>query len=1189
MIKIEEFPKKPGRFTVAAAPEGVDALVLAALAQERVAGVFRPVLHIARDAERRATLAAALAFFAPDVEIVQLPAWDCLPYDRVSPNAAIVAERMEALARLAAPDQGGRPRILLTTVNAAVHRLPPRSALAKSAFQARIGSRIDGKELNAFLVQNGYSRSGTVREPGEFAIRGGIVDIFPPGADEPLRLDFFGDEVEGIRTFDPLTQISLGKADAIRLLPVSEVPFDAGAIERFRIGYRERFGAVTGGDPLYFAVSEGRKHIGMEHWLPLFHDTMETVFDYVPAARVTFDHLADEAITARFETVQEHYTSRAQAPKDKSLGQTVYKPLPPGLLYLSSEEWKKLLGARSVILLAPFQAPERPDRSVLDAGGRAGRDFGPERGQPDTDLFAAVGDHVTRLRAGGRRVMVAAASNGSRDRLVTLLQVRDTLAFAKADSWAAALKLAKETVALPVIDIDRGFETPLLAVLTEQDILGDRLARKRKKSRRGAEAFIQEVSSLEPGDLVVHADHGIGRYEGLQTLTVSGAPHDCVVLIYAGQDKLFIPVENIEVLSRYGSEATDATLDKLGGQGWQARKARLKKRLKDMADDLIRIAAARASRPAEALSPAEGLYEEFAARFPYELTEDQQNAVGDVIGDLAAGRPMDRLICGDVGFGKTEVALRGAFVAAMAGKQVAVIVPTTLLARQHYETFRARFSGLPVRVAHLSRLVNARDAAETRKELAEGKVDIIVGTHALLGKQVTFRDLGLVVVDEEQHFGVKAKERLKQLRTDVHVLTMTATPIPRTLQMAMSGMRELSLIASPPMDRLAVRTFIMPFDPVSIREAILREHFRGGQTFFVVPRIKDLPEVQEFLTDQVPEVKFATAHGQLAPTELENVMESFYNHDFDVLVSTSIVESGLDLPAANTMVIHRADRFGLSQLYQLRGRVGRSKTRAYAYLTLVPGAVPTTQAQKRLEVMQTLDELGAGFTLASHDLDIRGAGNLLGEEQSGHIREVGFELYQQMLEEAIANAKAEAGQGAGAVESWSPTINVGSSVLIPEAYVGDLNIRLGLYRRLGGMETMADIDAFAAELGDRFGPLPEEVENLLGVMVVKGLCRQANIAKIDAGPRGATLSFRDNFYANPGGLVQFISTQAGTAKLRPDHTLVYRRNWDEADERLKGVRHLVENLAVIAAQAPARVSSASRGPAASSAAMRAKS
>jgi transcription-repair coupling factor (superfamily II helicase) len=604
-------------------------------------------------------------------------------------------------------------------------------------------------------------------------------------------------------------------------------------------------------------------------------------------------------------------------------------------------------------------------------------------------------------------------------------------------------------------------------------------------------------------------------------------------------------------------------LDRLGGGAWQAKKAKLKERVRDMADKLIQVAAERALRTAEVLEPDAGAYAEFAARFPYQETDDQLRAIEDVVGDLASGRPMDRLICGDVGFGKTEVALRAAFVAASAGMQVALIAPTTLLARQHAKEFRDRFQGAGLRVRQLSRFVSAAEAAETRKGMADGSVPIVIGTHALLGKAIRFCHLGLMIIDEEQHFGVTHKERLKQLRSDVHVLTMTATPIPRTLQLAMSGVRELSIIATPPIDRLAVRTYISPFDRVTLREALLREHYRGGQSFYVVPRIADLPDAEAFLKDEVPEVSYVIAHGQMAAGELDSRMNAFYDGKFDVLLSTSIIESGLDIPTANTLIVQRADMFGLSQLYQIRGRVGRSKLRAYAYLTTEPRKAMTPQAERRLKVLGSLDTLGAGFTLASHDLDIRGAGNLLGEEQSGHIREVGYELYQDMLEEAIAKIRAgEAGVPVEVGETWAPVINLGVPVLIPDKYVPDLDVRLGLYRRLSHLESRAEMEGFAAELHDRFGKLPGEVETLLRVVRVKTMCRRAGIAKLDTGPKGATIRFRGDKFVDPAGLVDFIHDQRGLAKIR-DNKLVIRRSWPEGGDRVKGAFAIARDLAKI--------------------------
>ena len=1169
MKSLDNILSRPGRVVIAGAPEGYDAVVLGDVV---AAAPGRELLHVACNDARMARLAEALGFFHPDVECLLLPAWDCLPYDRVSPNAGIVSQRMDTLTRLAPPrparptrttrTTGSGARIVLTTVNALLQRVPARGTLADARLEVSVGGRLALDALTGYLERNGYNRAGSVFEAGDYAPRGGIVDVFPPGAPAPLRLDLFGDEVESIREFDPLTQRSAERVEHLVLRPVSEVRLDADSIERFRAGYRELFGTVIGNDPLYEAVGAGRKHLGMEHWLPLFHDRLETVLDYLPDAALTLDPLVEEARDSRLAAIADYYAARREPPPGAAAASTVYRPLPPERLYLDAAEWDALLDERAVAQLTPFHvaAAEVP---VVDAGGKPARDFAAERTRPETNLFDAVRDYLAAERATGRRVLLACHSQGSRDRLAGVLADHGLAGVAPVDGWSAAADLAPDVVGLLVLGLERGFETDALVVLGEQDILGDRLARPPRKTRR-SDAFISEVSSLGVGDLVVHLDHGIGRYDGLEILTREGAPHDCVRLVYAGGDKLYVPVENIEMLSRYGDAAAAAVLDRLGGVHWQARKARLKERIKVLAGELLRVAAARRLRAAAVVTPPEGLYDEFCARFPYVETEDQQRAIDDVLADLASGRPMDRLVCGDVGFGKTEVAMRAAFVTVMSGKQVAVVVPTTLLSRQHFTTFHERFAGLPVRVEQLSRLVSPRRAAAVKQGLANGQVDIVIGTHALLGKTIRFSDLGLVVIDEEQHFGVAHKERLKRLRADVHVLTPTATPIPRTLQMALAGVRELSLIATPPVDRLAVRTFIMPYDPVVVRDAILREHLRGGQSFFVCPRIEDIAKAAERLHALVPEVKIVTAHGRMTARALEQAMLAFYDGAYDVLVSTAIIESGLDIPNVNTMIVHNAHMFGLAQLYQLRGRIGRAKVRAYAYLTLPAHGGLSAAATKRLEVMHKLDTLGAGFSLASYDLDIRGAGNLLGAEQSGHIREVGLELYQHMLEQAVAETRAaEEGVEPAARTDWTPHINIGASVFIPDDYVADLGVRLGLYRRLAALEEQAEIDAFAAELIDRFGALPRAVEHLLRIVAIKRQCREAGVEKLTAGETGAVLAFHDNSFADPAGLVEFIGRQPDGVRLRPDHRLVIKRGWADVEARLGGVREILGDLVEI--------------------------
>jgi transcription-repair coupling factor (superfamily II helicase) len=1152
-------PRKAGRWTVAGLPEGADALVLSELART-TAG--RDILHVARDGQRLERLQDGLRFFAPEREVLVFPAWDCLPYDRMSPHPDIVAERLETLVRLATPKKPGTPgRIVLASVGAALQKVPPRSLYAEAAVVLKKGQTVDAGWLTRFLNENGYGRSETVMEPGEFAVRGGLVDLFPPGTVEPLRLDLFGDVLEEIRSFDPMSQRSTGAREEVVLLPVSEVLLTKDSIARFRGGYRELFGNPSD-DALYEAVSEGQRHVGMEHWLPLFHERLETLLDYCPEAVVTADHQIAEAFEARHELITDYYDARLKTGgKGGMTGGAVYKPVPPERLYLKPSEWDRLLAGHSVAQFTSFDSALDAG-TAIDLGGRRHEGFARARMAPDVNLFDVVAEHVKAANAAGRRVLIAGYTEGSASRLQHLLQEHGATTPVPVSDYATVQALPSGALGIAVWPLEHGFVLDGLEVVGEEDILGDRLSRPAKK-RRPSERFIAEASALSEGDLVVHREHGVGRYDGLVTLEIQHARHDCLRLTYDGGDKLFLPVENIDVLSRYGASEEGAALDRLGGVAWQSRKARLKQRIADMADRLINIAAERAIRRGETMNTPEGAYEEFCARFPYAETDDQLQAIADVIEDLASGKPMDRLICGDVGFGKTEVALRAAFIAVMSGKQVAVIGPTTLLARQHHRTFVERFQGLPVRIGRLSRLVGTKEAKATKEALKDGTLDVVCGTHALLAKSIEFKDLGLLIVDEEQHFGVGHKERLKELRADVHVLTLTATPIPRTLQLALTGVRDMSLIATPPVDRLAVRTFITPFDGVAIREALLREQYRGGRSFYVCPRIEDLAEIAAMLRELVPEIRMAMAHGKLPPTAIENTMQEFSDGKFDVLLSTNIVESGLDIRNANTMVIHRADMFGLAQLYQLRGRVGRGKTRAYAYLTVPPGKALNEAASKRLEVMQTLDMLGAGFQLASHDLDIRGAGNLLGEEQSGHIREVGIELYQQLLEEAVEAARGRAKEAQQA--DWSPQLNLGIPVLIPEEYIADLSVRMALYRRIGALADKAEIDAIAAEMVDRFGKLPVEVEFLLNTVALKLVCRAAGVNRIDAGEKALVMSFHDNKFAKPDRLIGWLQKNAPLVKLRPDHRVVVQRVWNDERQRLSGVTSIVSALSKLAA------------------------
>lgn len=1162
-------------------------------------------IHVCVDDHSMSEIQELLKFFAADLEILEFPAWDCLPYDRVSPNAEIMGKRVACLSALIARARSDirKPLLILTTVNGFVQKVPPRSSLEQSSLSVKPGQRIAPDDLVAFLSGNGFERTDTVREAGEFAVRGGIVDLFPPQYEQPIRIDFFGDEVDSLKCFDPASQRSGEKTSSFSLNQAAEVVLTQERIHTFRSQYRDHFGAVVERDVLYESISQGRRYNGMEHWLPLFfEEALECLIDYVDAPLISFDLHAVQAQKERIEQIEDFFESRKMlqtshqqmkkksknakrslgklakkslkkgAGDDVSLSGAVYYPVEVDTLFLGDGQIQELIETVQsaspeaasgdyppCVQFSPFSAPLE---AQIDRHAKLSRDFKDIRALPDGDVFEALKDHIKHLQKGSeRKVLIATYSEGARERLKALMSNADIMGMRSCDTMEQVKALKKGQIGLVLLGIERGFTNNRFAVLSEQDILGDRLVRKTNKRKNNSDVFIREVSSLNEGDLVVHEEHGVGRFEGLETVEAAGTLHDCVKILYGGDDRLFIPVENINVLSRFGEDSGNVPLDKLGGAGWQARKSGVKKDLMEMAGKLIEIAAARKMRQAEKLSIPEPLYQEFSSRFPYHETEDQARSIRDVVEDLTSGQPMDRLVCGDVGFGKTEVALRAAFVAGMAGVQVAIVAPTTLLARQHYAGFMERFKGFGLRIEQLSRLVSARDANLTKQGLRNGDVNIVIGTHALLSESVNFNNLGLVIVDEEQRFGVKQKERLKDLKKDVHILTLTATPIPRTLQMALTGVRDLSLMTTPPVDRLAIRNFVMPFDPMVIREAILREHHRGGQTFCVCPRIKDLDKFEAQLKELVPEVRVITAHGQMPPQDLDARVSAFYDRQYDILLATNIIESGIDVPSANTLIVYRSDLFGLAQLYQIRGRVGRSKQRAYAYLTYQPNVVLSQDAQKRLEVIDMLDTLGGGFQLASHDMDIRGAGNLVGEQQSGHIKEVGVELYHQMLEEAVAAARSGTVMDDADNEvNWTPEIQLGMSVLIPENYVKDLNVRLSLYRRLADLTDKDEIEGFAAEMIDRFGNLPDEVENLLEIMSIKQLCRKAGVVKLDAGPKGAVVTFYENQPPKPEKVLALVAKSVGTIKLRQDQKLVYTRSWSSQAQRISGVRQVLKGL-----------------------------
>ena len=1121
------------------------------------------ILYILEDGTALADTAAEAAYLYPDLQILKFPAWDTVPYDRTSPNPAIVAQRIACLAELASNPTPKKPRLILTSVGAVLQKLPPQKIFLNSMREVSVGNKLNFDDFLHYAAVNGYTRTAQVFEPGEFAVRGDIIDIFPTGTDEPLRIDLFDDEVERIRTFDVMTQRTTGELKSYRFEVMSEVVLDANTIKCFRSKYREAFGADFNGDEIYEAVSSGRKYIGVENWLPFFYDDpLPTLFDYLPAAALVVSDKVFEAAVSKADSIADYYHARLEALKIKSSAETeAYRPVKPELLYLTDKQFEQKTADKKAVVLTAMNIPAA--ETVIDCQLVPGRDFSSAKNIAAGEVYLELKNYLAENKKLKR--VIACSSEGSRERLFSLMSEYEIPELTFADTWQEVLQKASSKTVLTLMPLAHGFKGEGLCLISEQDILGEKQNR-RKQKKFTSKDFIADVSSLSVGELVVHIEHGIGRFMGLETITAGGAPHDCLKIIYAHEDKLFVPVENIDVLSRYGLDDDNIELDTLGGAAWSAKKARVKAKIRDIAEKLIKIAAERHLKKAECFVPPQGMFDDFCARFPYNETDDQLNAISDVMADLNASIPMDRLICGDVGFGKTEVALRAAFAVAASGAQVALIVPTTLLARQHYQNFKARLEGFPIRVRMLSRLVTPKEARETKQGLKEGSVEIVIGTHALLSEKIEFCNLGLLIIDEEQHFGVAHKEKLKQIKSDVHVLTLTATPIPRTLQMSLTGVKSLSVIATPPVDRLAARSFVMPFDKVMIKEAVYREKYRGGQTFFVCPRVSDIHEVEKELKALLPDVKILVAHGQMPVKQLEEVMNEFADGQGDILLSTTIIESGIDMPRVNTMIVYRADMFGLAQLYQLKGRIGRSKVRGYAYFTVPPKRKLKPIAERRLSILQALDTLGAGFSLASHDMDIRGAGNILGEEQSGHIKEVGVSLYQHMLEEEVLRLRSGvlADEQAKEVQDWAPQITTGIPIMIPESYVRDLGIRLGLYKRIGDIKDNEGIADMKEELIDRFGKLPPEVENLLTTVEIKIMCRTAGIDRVDAGAKGLLIGFRNNVFSKPEKLMDLIVSSFGAIKVRPDQRLFIEKDLSSYDTRVAVIKQYVGKIAALA-------------------------
>ncbi|TKR32864.1 transcription-repair coupling factor [Luteimonas gilva] len=1129
------------------APASASALAWAiARAAETHAG---PLLLVARDNQNAHQLESDLRTLLGDADlpVMPFPDWETLPYDQFSPHPDIVSQRLAALHRLPTLKRG----IVVVPVQTLMQRLPPLRYVVGNTFDVRVGQKLDLDAEKRRLEAAGYRHVPQVLDPGDFAVRGGLLDVYPMGADEPYRVELFDDAIDSIRAFDPETQRSLDKTDAVRLLPGREIPLDEEAAQRAMQALRDRFDIDTRRSALYQDLKAGLAPSGIEYYLPLFFDGTATLFDYLGDAvlPVLVDG-ANEAAEHFWRQTGERYEQRRH---------DIERPLlAPDELYLAPDALRERLNRVDLVEVCGAEHARRAQASALG-----------DQPAPDLPLAAKdaepAGALKTFLATYPGRVLIAADTAGRREALLEVLNAAGLSPDVFADFQDFVSATAKKRFAIAVAPLDNGFalDEPRIAILTERQLFPERAAqpRRRKRAGREPEAIIRDLGELSEGAPIVHEDHGVGRYRGLITLDAGGQPGEYLDIEYAKGDRLYVPVAQLHLVSRYsGASAETAPLHSLGGEAWTKAKKRAAEKVRDVAAELLEIQAKRQARAGLALELDRAMYEPFAATFPFEETPDQHAAIEAVIRDLSSSQPMDRVVCGDVGFGKTEVAVRAAFVAASAGKQVAVLVPTTLLAEQHYRNFADRFADWPIRVEVLSRFKSAKEIKAELEKLAEGKIDVIVGTHRLLQPDVKFKDLGLVIVDEEQRFGVRQKEALKALRANVHLLTLTATPIPRTLNMAMAGLRDLAIIATPPAHRLAVQTFVVPWDNGQLREAFQRELARGGQVYFLHNDVESIGRMQRELTELVPEARIGIAHGQMPERELEKVMLDFHKQRFNVLLCSTIIESGIDIPNANTIVINRADKFGLAQLHQLRGRVGRSHHRAYAYLVIPDQRSITSDARKRLDAISAMDELGAGFTLATHDLEIRGAGELLGEDQSGQMAEVGFSLYTELLERAVRSIKRGELPDVDGVRSHGADIELHVPALIPEDYLPDVHERLTLYKRISSARDSEALRELQVEMIDRFGLLPDAAKHLFAVAELKLQATALGLRKIDLGEKGGRVHFESKPNIDPMAVIRLIQGQPKSYQMDGPDKLRVKLDLPDASTRLNAARGLLTTL-----------------------------
>jgi transcription-repair coupling factor (superfamily II helicase) len=1108
-----------------------------------------PLLVIAADARQASRMEDELRFFCePGSYIEHFPAWETLPYDLFSPHPDIVSQRLRMLSTLPRLAKG----IAVVDLETALQRLPPQMYIDAHAFDLSVGEKLDVAAFRDRLSGAGYVASSQVMAPGEFAVRGSIIDLYPMGSPTPYRIDLFDDEVESIRVFDPETQRSGEKAQALRLLPAREFPLTADGIQSFKRRFRNRFPGDLTRMSIYRDIAEGAPPPGIEYYLPLFFDATATLFDYLPGNTIVAAETDMQGAAAQvFAEIASRHAQRAH--------DTERPILEPAAVFTPAEEFvQRLASLRRIELSRVELDPLTQSLPYQNFATRAppGLRIDARSDEPARELARFLNDFQGR-------VLIAAESAGRREMLLDILQRRH-LSPQLVDGWSTFVE-GSAPLGITVSPISTGLvlTEPPLALIAEEQLFGERARqeRRRRRAERDPEKIIRDLTDLRPGSPVVHEDYGVGRFVSLATLDVGGLTNEFLLLEYADGDKLYVPVHALDLVSRYtGAPAETAPLHKLGTDTWEKAKRKAAQRIHDTAAELLDLYSRRAARQGEQLVANEAELRTFEAAFPFEETPDQAQTIEQVIADLGSGKPMDRVVCGDVGFGKTEVALRAAFVTVQAGKQVAVLVPTTLLAQQHYQTFADRFADWPVKVEALSRFRSSRDVDQVLQSLESGQTDIVIGTHRLLQSGVKFGRLGLLIIDEEHRFGVKDKEKLKQLRAEVDVLTLTATPIPRTLNMAMGGLRELSLITTPPAARLSIKTFVSQWDSATIREACLREIRRGGQIYYVHNSVDTIQRTARAIAELVPEARIAVGHGQMRERELEQVMLDFYHQRSNLLVCTTIVESGIDVPSANTIIMDRADKLGLAQLHQLRGRVGRSHHQAYAYLLTPPRNAMTADAVKRLEAIESLEDLGAGFTLATHDLEIRGAGELLGEEQTGQIQEIGYALYMEMLERAVNALKSGKIPQLDQPMHQGPEVDLHVASLLPDSYLPDVHLRLVLYKRIAAAANAEELRELQVEMIDRFGLLPEPAKNLFRIAGYKQAARALGLRKIDIGPGGGSVTFERDTRVEPANLIRYVQQNSRTHRLEGGTKLRFTLKLEKDEQRFAAVEQLLEDL-----------------------------